>query len=101
LRRYREALENLTAARLHATLGFREANKWTAENHKLKNGAHLEYFGQKVRKKLNPGLKYLKKSESGAYKGGPLFEESRQWKKAVEKSMAALKTLSGFALILE
>jgi hypothetical protein len=101
LRRYREALKNLTAARLYATLGFREANKWTAENHKLKNGARLEYFGQKVRKKLNPGLKYLKKSESGAYKGGALFEERCQWKKAVEKSVAALKTLSGFGLSLE
>jgi hypothetical protein len=46
-------------------------------------------------------LKYLKKSESGAYKGGALFEDSRQWEKAVEESVEALKTLSGFGLILE
>jgi hypothetical protein len=98
LRRYREALKNLTAARLYATLGFREAKKWTLENHKLKNGAHVGYFGQKVRKKLNPRLKYLKKSESEAYKGGALFEESCQWEKAVENSVAALKTISALGL---
>ena len=101
LRRYREALKNLTAARLYATLGFREAKKWTEQNHKLKNGTHLLYFGQKVRKKLNPGLKYLKKSESGAYKGGALFDERWQWEKAVETSVEALKTPSGFGLMLE
>lgn len=55
LRRYREALKNLTTARLYATLGFREAKKWTEQNHKLKNGTRLPYFGQKIRKKLNPG----------------------------------------------
>ena len=101
MRHFHEALKNLTAARLYATLGFSEAKKWTEGNHKLKNGAHQEYFGQKVRKKLNPGLQYLRKSESRAYKGGALFEERRQWKQAVEKSAVALKTLSGFGLILE
>jgi hypothetical protein len=101
LRHFHEALKNLTAARLYATLGFREAKKWTVENHKLKNGARRGYFGQKIRKKLNPRLKYLKKSESGAYKGGALFEERRQWEKALKKSMAVLKTLSGFGLMLE
>ena len=98
MRHFHEALKTLTAARLYATLGFSEAKKWTERNHKLKNGVHQEYFGQKVRKKLNPGLKYLKKSESGAYKGGALFDEPRQWEKAVERSVAALKTLSGFGL---
>jgi hypothetical protein len=98
LRRYHEALKNLTAARLYATLGFQEAKKWTKQNHKLKNGAHLEYVGQKVRKKLNPGLKYLKKSESGAYKGGALFDERSQWDKAGEKSAATLETLFAFGL---
>jgi hypothetical protein len=97
-RHFHEALKNLTAARLYGTLGFRKAKKWTAENHNLKNGAHLAYFGQKVRKKLNPGLQYLRKRERGAYKGGALFEERRQWEQAVKKSSVALETLSGFGL---
>ena len=84
LRHFHEALKNLTAARLCTTLGVREAKKWTAENYKREGGvARLAYYGQKVRKKR---------------KGGALFEERRQWKKAVETSAAALKTLSGFGL---
>ena len=87
LRGYREALKNLMAARLYATLGLSEAKRWTRENRKRRDGVvPLAYFGQKVRKQR---------------KGGALFEDRRQWEKAVEKSIEALKTLSGFGLILE
>lgn len=98
LRDFHEALKSLTAARLYATLGFQKAKIWTKENHKRESGAIRAYFGQKVRKKLNPGLKNLKKSASGAYEGGALYEERTQWQTAVENSVAALKTLSGFGL---
>jgi hypothetical protein len=51
LRRYREALKNLAAARLYATFGLSEAKRWTRENRKRKSGVvPLAYFGQKVRK---------------------------------------------------
>ena len=81
MRRYREALKNLTAARLYATLGLSEAKRWTRENRKRENGVvSLAYFGQKVRKQR---------------KGGPLFEERRQWEKPSEKSIAALRSFRG------
>jgi hypothetical protein len=98
LRKFPEILKDLTAARLYETRGFSEAKKWTMQNHKREDGIIQPYFGQKVRKKLNPGLKNLKKSESGAYRGGALFEERRQWENAVENSVAAVKSLSGYGL---
>jgi hypothetical protein len=87
LRRYCEALKNLTAARLYATLGLSEAKRWTRENRKRENGVvSLAYFGQKMRKQR---------------KGGPLFEERRQWEKAVGKVYSCVEILLGFGLILE
>ena len=87
LRRYREALKNLTAARLYATLGLSEAKRWTRENRKRENGVvSLAYFGQRARKHR---------------KGGPLFEERRQWEKALGKVYNCVEILSGFGLILE
>ena len=102
LRKFHQILKDLSAARLYETLGFSEAKKWTRENRRRTGkepwGSLQVYFGQKVRKKLNPHLMNLKKNESEARMGGALFEEQRQWKKAVENSAAAVKSLSGYGL---
>lgn len=77
---FKTALKQLTAARLHETLGFKEAKAWTKQNHKKTSDGRIRpYFRQKPGKRLNKGV--------------PLFDESRQWKDALRKSRAVMKTI--------
>ncbi len=77
---FKTALKQLTAARLRVTLGLKEAKAWTRRNHKhTDDGRTRPFFRQKVKGK--------------ARKGGPLFEESREWENAVTKSLSVMEIL--------
>jgi hypothetical protein len=86
--RFKEILKSLTAARLYATLGFKEAKEWTKQNRRRKNHTLVAFFEQKLRK-----------TPTGKHYTGPLFKEQRQWKAAIAKAESELRRIDcGYGL---